>query len=124
VNETLSIDDIAEIIGNVKYKDWHFYVGGEIHMYLQVQFVPPDTVPGWGGDAVQKGRKWLLSSFMTKSEVVATAFKAAITAEEHEARESFRYKGKMVFGPHIDVDALAAIVGKKENLDMRTGRWV
>jgi hypothetical protein len=123
MNETLAIAEFAEILGNVKYKDWHFYVGQDgDRVYLQVQFEEQDFVTGHSG--IQKGRKWLLSPYMTKSEVVATAFKAALTAEEHEARESFRYKGKMIFGPHIDVDALASIVGKKENLDMRTGRWV
>jgi len=115
--------EIEDILALVTYKTWSFFVGedGE-RLYLQVTFVEEDFATGEQG--TQRGRKWLLSPFMTKSEVVTTAFKACITAEEHEAREKFRYKGKMIFGPHIDVDALAETVGKKANLDMRTGRWV
>lgn len=43
---------------------------------------------------------------MTKSEFVRTCFLAVLQAVEHETRENFRYRGKAVFGPHIDVDAL------------------
>lgn len=52
-------------------------------------------------------RKWALSEYMCESEIVQTALLAAITAEEHEAREAFRYKGKRVFNPHISVEALS-----------------
>jgi hypothetical protein len=55
---------------------------------------------------------------MTRSEVVQTALKAVLSAEEHEARERFLYKGKAVFGPHFDVDVLHSIYGK-EALDVR-----
>lgn len=43
---------------------------------------------------------------MTKSEVVQTAFKAVLTAVEHETRETFLYRNKAIFGPHYNVDAL------------------
>lgn len=51
---------------------------------------------------------------MVKSEVVATAMKAVLAAEEHEARELFKYRGKAIFNPHIDVDALAGVCEKVE----------
>ena len=55
---------------------------------------------------------------MTKSEVIQTAFKAVLTAMEHEVREKFHYKGKPIFGPHYHVDALhAACTGG--NMDVR-----
>jgi hypothetical protein len=62
----------------------------------------------------QHGRKWILSKHMTKSEVVTTAFKAVMTAEEHEIREKFRYGGRMIFGPHFNVDALHEVAHKIE----------
>ena len=74
--------------------------------YLQVSasipFPPPTR-----GSKIWKGRKWALSSHMTKSELVLTAFKAFLTFEEHECREAFTYKGQKVCGPHIDMDKLA-----------------
>lgn len=60
------------------------------------------------------GRKWYLSEHMTKSEVVQTALMAALTAEEHECREFFRYKGKRIFGPHIDIYALMEVCNRED----------
>lgn len=60
------------------------------------------------------GRKWLLSEHMTESEVVLTALKAALTAEEHEARENFRYNGKQVFNPHPSIKALNVVADNQE----------
>ena len=56
------------------------------------------------------GRKWYLSTWMTDSEIVSTAFMAFLAAEEHECRERFKYKGQRIFGPHMDVDALADLL--------------
>lgn len=107
-------EDICLILGNVAYKDWTLRVvreGPDAHSYLQWLFL--------ADRAMQYSRKWILSPHMTKSELVSTAFKAAISAEEHECREEFRYKGKKIFGPHFDVDKLAEIAGLKVNLDLR-----
>jgi hypothetical protein len=49
---------------------------------------------------------------------VQTALKAVLTAEEHEAREQFFYRGGAVFGPHINVDRLWTIA---DELDEREG---
>lgn len=63
-----------------------------------------------------KGRKWYISPYATDSEIVLTAFKAAATALEHEAREAFLYKGQAILGPHFDVDFLVAAIEKTGNL--------
>lgn len=60
----------------------------------------------------QVTRKWLLSPFMTKSEVVQTAFKCVLTSMEHRTREGFLYRGKRIFGPHFNVDGLHSICDK------------
>jgi len=72
-----------------------------------VGFVAPDS--DTGQPSTQRGRKWLLSHHMTHSEVVQTAFKAVLTAVEHEVRESFTYKGCAIFGPHYDIERLVAL---------------
>jgi hypothetical protein len=56
-----------------------------------------------------EGRTWFLDSDAEESDIVRTAFKAAVTWQEHETRESFRYRGKAVFGPHINVRDLLGI---------------
>lgn len=59
-----------------------------------------------GGIKEQAGRKWRLSKHMTDSEIVQTAFLAVRTAQEHELREQFKYKGYAIFNPHFDLDHL------------------
>jgi hypothetical protein len=98
------------IVDNIQYRNWTFEIGQmDTGLYLRVKLTDDDGTP-W------TGRKWFISQHSTRSEVVQTAFKAVITAEEHEIRETFKYRGKAVFGPHFDVDALYEIAGK---LDIR-----
>lgn len=99
--------EAREILTHVQYKDWEFFVDDD-EFYLQVRWIGDDAVTGEFG--LLTGRKWRLSEHMVKNEVVQTALKAVLTAEEHEARERFTYKGVSIFGPHHDVDALIGVV--------------
>lgn len=67
----------------------------------------------------QTTRKWYISEFATKSELIQTALKCVITSMEHRAREKFTYKGKRIFGPHFDIDALHNICSDSKNYDYR-----
>lgn len=104
--------EVRNVLDEVRYKDWEFRTAspdnGSVY-YLQIEFR--------SDGAIQKGRKWLLSLHMTRSEIVQTALMAVIACEEHEAREKFTYRGKSVFGPHIDVEAFTEVCGR---LDART----
>ncbi len=114
INPTF-VEKVSSILTNVKYLDWTFFVGmDDNRVYLQVQFDGIDTFTDT--KEVQHGRKWLLSPHMTKNEIVQTAFKAVLTAMEHEVRESFFYRDKRIFGPHFDVDALWEIA---DRIDVR-----
>ena len=95
---------IREALKEVRFRDWEFYVGrdGE-REYLQVVFACVCSTSG--KPEKHRGRKWLLSPHMTKSEIVQTAFKAVMTALEHEAREEFRYRGRAIF-PFADHNIL------------------
>lgn len=105
INERLLAFQIA--IGELTYKDWDFYIGRKDNvLYLQVRFLAPDNGAEKPSLEIQSGRKWMLSNHMTKSELIQTALKAVLTAEEHEAREQFLYKNKAVFAPHLNVDVL------------------
>ncbi len=119
----LTVEDMRDIVDEISYLDWRINIYDEgDRSFLQCAFIANDLVTGepqW-----QRSRKWFLSPHMTKSEVVSTALKAVLTAVEHEVRESFRYRGSAIFGPHFDVDALADFAKRADNLDMRTGAWV
>lgn len=56
-----------------------------------------------------RGRKWNISQYATRSEIVQTALMAFLAYFEHEARESFRWRGEPIFSPHYDVEALHAL---------------
>lgn len=86
-------------LDHVRYKDWGFEVMAvDNRLFLRVKFVSE-------GDS-WNGRQWFISQHSTKSEIIQTALKAVLTAEEHETREKFLYKGRAIFGPHIDVDTM------------------
>jgi len=109
---TFNMDEIRGILAQIIYEDWEFFLGeNENCPYLQVKFTAKSIASG--KMEMQSGRKWLLSPHMTKSEIVQTAFKAVLTAVEHEVRENFTYKKRRVFGPHFDVEALVLLCDEK-----------
>lgn len=111
-----TLADLADIVTRIRYLDWTFaIIEQDYRPHLQLQFKAACSKDGIVKDWTS--RKWPLSFHMTKSEVVATAFKAVMTAIEHEARENFRYKGRSIFGPHIDVEALHFVANTE---DVRT----
>lgn len=101
----MNTQEIEALLAQVEFENYSFNVfDQEGHMYLQASYPEADIVTNVV--EIQKTRKWLLSPFMTKSEIVQTAFKCCITSMEHRTREAFKYRGKRIFGPHFDVDAL------------------
>jgi hypothetical protein len=95
------------LLAKVKFQDWAFIVGqDDDRAYLQVRFLAADNCSDGAELVPQSGRKWFLSPHMTDSEVIGTAFKAVMTAVEHETREQFTYRGAAIYGPHFNVDEL------------------
>jgi hypothetical protein len=95
---------------NISYKKgWEFHIKEKNGVpYLQIQFVAPDNFTG--KPERQYCRKWQLSEWMTKTELVRTAFLAVLQAERHETEETFKYKGADIFNSHLNVDALTVLV--------------
>jgi hypothetical protein len=104
----MNLSEIQEIVSKIKFGKWVFHVKvGHGGMHLQAEFAARDACfTDRSAIYLQTTRKWLISPYMTKSEVVQTAFKCVLTAVEHETREFFLYRNKAIFGPHFDVDAL------------------
>lgn len=119
----MNLKELKCTIQEVRYKSWTFATsktkGGD--MYVQVQFLAWDNITGeW---EVQHGRKWYISNYAVKSEVVGTLLKAVLTAEEHEARESFTYKDQPIFQTHYNVDSLVSLCSEgKKVLEVRKVR--
>lgn len=84
-------------------------------LYLQVQFIAPDSVTGIPEH--QYCRKWYLSPYMTKQEVVRTAYKAYEGAVLHEMQEKFLYRGRQIYNPHTNVDSLWEVANEIDKRD-------
>lgn len=106
----MSLLHAHETLCLVNYPGYRFQIVGNFigSTYLQASFYAPCAVTG-GKPVRQTTRKWQLSAHMTPSELVQTALKCVLTSTEHEAREQFRYRGAAIFGPHFNVDQLAAL---------------
>ena len=105
----LSTQDFRDILSQIQYKNWTFYIGmkeGE-RPFLQIRFENHDNFTG--KIEMQYCRKFFLSPHMVKSEVIRTAFKAVQMAEEHETHELFKYRDQPIYSPHFDVDSLHAL---------------
>ena len=125
-----TIDDMQQVLSRITYRDWRLFVrpvepdhillpgvrASEQHWYLQWEFADAQG-EFW------TSRKWLLSPHMTDTELVYTAWKAVLAAEEHEARENFLFEGVPVVGPHLDVHAMAQFC-RQYPMDERAGARV
>ena len=100
------IEKAKSIVDECSFPDYIFKVDvsrtGAV--YLQATYMEPDTTTG--DMELQYTRRWFLSPEMSRSEIVSTAFKCAITSMEHRTREWFLYNGKAIYQPHYDVDKL------------------
>lgn len=113
---------LERVLGDIDYKDWRMILGVDDEengaYWMQMAFDGVDNFDPSKRD-IWKGRKWRLSPHMTDSEIVQTALKAVLTAEEHEAREKFLYRGRAIFGPHLDLKRLWELTGDEANQSHR-----
>ncbi len=105
MQKEMSYGDYCNIIENMTCPPYHFIPGkmGDGY-FLQLGHHRVDTVSGATG--MGKGRKWYISRWMTKNEVVQTALLGAIMMAEHAVREAFRYRGHVIYSPHLDPEEL------------------
>lgn len=95
---------VRRILADVSYPGYTFLVGGVDRLHIRGRFEA--TCADTGATETQLTRRWYISDEASRSEIVQTALKCVLTAIEHEAREAFKYRGRPIFGPHFDVDAL------------------
>lgn len=60
------------------------------------------------------------NGFSSRSSLIQTIFGLYLSFVEHEARETFLYRGRRVFGPHISTDALWEIAERTDARPQRT----
>lgn len=99
--------DLAENFGIVLGQDER---GNRL--YLQIECFRKDVVTGKIGYGY--GGRAYLSPHATDSELVQTIFGLYKGYWEHEARETFKWRGRRIFGPHIDTQALWEIAERTD----------
>ena len=121
----MDIEQISNIVDEITYKpNWDIALYAipispeQYSLYIQLEvFNQIDSVTrkttSW------KSGKRYLSEFMCRQEIVGAVYGLIETAEIHEMREWFRYKGASIYNPHIDPDKLAELASKKENFNCR-----
>lgn len=96
-------DEIRDVLSHVSYKPgWHLDIidHGSI-LYLRWR---ADVVCVKTGNAMQLvTRMWVLPEVLTETEIVQTAYDAAMSLEVHEAKEHFNYLGRRVYNQHTHV---------------------
>lgn len=102
-----SIVDDIELAGNFSVVlDRDMEVGGVDggRFYFQIRCWRKDTITGEMGYGY--GGKAYLSPYAVDSELVGTIFSLYKGYVEHEARETFKWRKRRIYGPHIDIEAL------------------
>lgn len=84
--------------------------------YFQIEAVRTDVCTGQLGKG--RGGKAFIDPTATRSELVQMAFGLYRAYLEHEARETFTWRGRRVYGPHMDVAALWSVA---DHFDARPG---
>lgn len=101
---------LDRIVGDIELAEnfsvkigWDGPAGSE-RFYLQIACWRMDTFTGEYGFGY--GGKAYLSPYASDSELVQTVFGLYKSFWEHEARETFKWRDRRVFGPHIATEAL------------------
>ena len=98
-------EELEQVLGDITFRDWEFHLAAQGRGYLlQIQFLAPDTNDPSRMDR-QRCRWWYIDPEATPAEVVRTAWKAVEAAVLHEAQELFRYRGAVVYDPHLRLGA-------------------
>lgn len=120
------LEEIRNVVASVGYLDWKFsvrYLGDSVACATCNTTDVGDTTCTahprplcelWvarerldiftGRMAVGESRHWLVTPTSSKSGIVQICFGAVLSVQEHEARENFLYRGRRIFGPHMDAD--------------------
>lgn len=110
---------LNRIVGDIELAENFGIVVGfdENRYYLQIRCLRRDVITGEADYGY--GGKAYLSPHATDSELVGTVFALYKSYVEHEARETFTWQGRRVYGPHISVEALWEVARR---VDVRSAR--
>lgn len=118
----MNVSEIRRIADDIDYKpNWfiNVYAGkSNVKAYIQIEVKEAIDSVTWAVTDWKSGKR-NVSEWMCKQEIVGMIFGMIQSAEIHEMREWFRYKGASIYNPHLDPDKLAKFADQKENFNCR-----
>jgi hypothetical protein len=112
------MDRVTAVLDRITFPGLEFDVGAkQSTIWLRVR-CPDGVCTVTGKPFPWTGRKWIISRYMTDTEIVLTTFKAILTAYEHEAREQFKVDGHAILDSHYSVDDMVNLA-QSATLDAR-----
>lgn len=128
----MTYDEMSEIVKAITYRpgwtillkrDWSTEKGrhyGRPYVQIAVDETSDASLsPVTGQREPWRSGKHFLSPHMCRQEIVGAVFGAIKSAEEHEMREWFRYRGASIYNPHLDPDALVELARYRRNFNLR-----
>lgn len=102
-------------------RDFYVTHDDEARVFLNMRVGRPDSFTG----EMAVGDIWQRQVYpsMTETQIAHMMIGMSIDYSEHEAREAFMWKGRRVFGPHIDVAAQWAVSEKYEKRGTGQSDW-
>lgn len=116
--------EFQSIVDAITYKPgWYLRTGiEEGRMWVQVGVTDEAEIsydPIANKKVPWRGAKHYLSPHMCRQEIVGTVLHAIERAEMHEVHEWFRYRGRSIYNPHLDPDALVEVARFSRNFNTR-----
>jgi hypothetical protein len=113
--EHITLDKLNKMILEIEaeYQGTPFLIFTGEHegsLWVQVGTLRPDTYTK--KMETGKGGKAYVSPHATEDEVVKKIFGLCHAYVEHEMREGFKWKGRRIFNPHLDLNALWSVALK------------
>lgn len=122
----MTLTEMTQLVRDCTYKPgwsiWLHLEGDRPYLQLGVSSISDASLDSAKRDGTRtpwRSGKRYLSLHMCRQEVVGAVFALIRDAEEHEAREWFRYRDRSIFNPHLDPDALADLAGKAVSFNVR-----
>jgi hypothetical protein len=114
-----TVQELFKVVHRCTYPGFTFKcaIEGGVRPYIQIACSGTDTATGEPMDWT--GRKWMLSGWMTDTEIVHTCWAAVQRAILHEASELFRFDDASIFDRHLSVHHLVELAGRSDALDAR-----
>lgn len=111
----VTLDELNEIVSHIEaeYQGTPFQIFTGEHegrLWVQVGTERPDTYTSKVELGV--GGKAYVSGHATDDEIVKKIFGLCMAYTEHETREGFKWKGRRIFNPHLDLNALWSVALK------------